>query len=76
MITNTDTSIIEEVRALKEANAAAHDFDVARIVAASKERQEASGRDVIRCLAGKSKREIDPEVKSSSAASPSAPMLG
>jgi hypothetical protein len=41
-------TIIEQVRTQKEAVAARHDFDVARIIAAARERQESSGRRVIR----------------------------
>lgn len=41
-------TIVEEVRSHKEAVAAKHDFDVARIVAAARQRQEASGRRIIR----------------------------
>ena len=48
MIANAQTSIIEEVRSAKEANAAKHDFDVARIIASARQRQEASGRRIIR----------------------------
>ena len=48
MIANTDTTIIEEVRSMKEANAAKYDFDVARIIQAARKRQETSGRRIIR----------------------------
>ena len=48
MIASTQTSIIEEVRFLKEANAAKYDFDVARIIEAARQRQEESGRRIIR----------------------------
>ena len=48
MIASPETTIIEEVRYLKEANAAKHDFDVSRIIAAARQRQEASGRRIIR----------------------------
>jgi hypothetical protein len=48
MIADAQTSIIEEVRSAKEANAAKHDFDVARIIASARQRQEASGRRIIR----------------------------
>lgn len=47
MKTNTDTTITEEVRAAKKANKAEHDFDVAHVIAASKARQETSGRQII-----------------------------
>lgn len=48
MITNTHMSIVEEVRSFKEAVAAKHGFDVARIVEAARVRQDASGRRIIR----------------------------
>ncbi len=48
MITSTDTTIIEEVRSMKEANAAECDFDIVRIIQAARKRQEASGRRIIR----------------------------
>jgi len=48
MIADTQTLIIEEVRSAKEANAAKHNFDVARIIASARQRQEASGRRIIR----------------------------
>ena len=41
-------TIVEQVRSQKEAVAAKHDFDVNRIVAAARERQETSNRRVIR----------------------------
>ena len=41
-------TIVEEVRSFKEAVAAKHGFDVGRIVAAARQRQEASGCRVIR----------------------------
>ncbi|MFT5471306.1 MAG: hypothetical protein ACI8UO_006439 [Verrucomicrobiales bacterium] len=48
MIANTEMTIIEEVRAFKEANAAQHDFDISRIIAAARQRQESSDRKIIR----------------------------
>ena len=48
MITETYMTIVEQVRSQKEAVAAKHDFDVERIVVAARERQETSGRQVIR----------------------------
>jgi len=48
MITDTTFSIIEQVRSQKEAVAARHDFDVTRIIASARERQEKSARRVIR----------------------------
>jgi hypothetical protein len=41
-------TIVEEVRSCKEAFAARHGFDVARIVDAARQRQEASGPRIIR----------------------------
>ena len=41
-------TIIEQVRSQKEAVAARHDFNVARIIEAARQRQEISGRRVIR----------------------------
>lgn len=48
MIADMTTTIVEQVRSHKEAVAAKHDFDIAKIIAAARERQEASGRRVIR----------------------------
>jgi hypothetical protein len=48
MKTETYMTIIEQVRSQKEAVAARHDFDVARIIAAARERQESSSRRIIR----------------------------
>ncbi len=48
MKTETYITIVEEVRSQKEAVAARHDFNVARIVADARQRQERSGRRVIR----------------------------
>lgn len=48
MIANEETTIIEQVRAMKEANAGKHDFDVARIIASARLRQEESGHRIIR----------------------------
>lgn len=48
MITDTYMTIVEQVRSQKEAVAARHDFDVARIIAAARVRQESSDRRVIR----------------------------
>lgn len=48
MITKTYMTIIDQVRSHKEAVAARHDFDVVRIIAAARERQESSGHRVIR----------------------------
>jgi len=48
MITEKEYTIVEEVRALKEANAARYDFDVAKIMESARLRQESSGRRIIR----------------------------
>lgn len=48
MITDSHMSILEQVRSQKEAVAARHGFDVARIIASARERQESSKRRVIR----------------------------
>jgi len=48
MITDTHMTIVEEVRSFKEAVAAKHGFDVARIVDDARQRQETSGRRIIR----------------------------
>ena len=48
MITDTHMSIVEQVRSQKEAVAARHGFNLARIIAAARERQESSNRRVIR----------------------------
>ena len=44
MKVKAEKTMIEEVRSLKEANAAKCDFDVARIIQSVRERQESSGR--------------------------------
>jgi hypothetical protein len=48
MIASADKTIIEEVRSMKEANAAEYGFDISLIIQAARERQEASGRRIIR----------------------------
>ena len=48
MITKTEESIIEHVRALKEENAAEHDFSLEAIIASARVRRESSGRRIIR----------------------------
>jgi hypothetical protein len=48
MIAETQMTIVERVRSHKENVAARHDFDVARIVADARLRQERSDRRVIR----------------------------
>ncbi len=66
MITDTHITIVEEVRSFKEAVAAKHGFDVARIVDAARQRQEVSGRLIIRQgeLAGSGQPATRPESKS------------
>ena len=46
--TATETSIIQQVREWKEANAAEYDFDLTKIFEAARVRQEKSGRRIIR----------------------------
>ena len=41
-------TIVEEIRSFKEAIAAKHGFEVARIVESARQRQEASNRRIIR----------------------------
>lgn len=48
MTADTDMGIVEQVRSQKEAVAARHDFDVARIISAARVRQESSRRRIIR----------------------------
>jgi len=48
MITEKEYTIVEEVRALKEANAARFGFDVAKIIESARLRQESSGHPIIR----------------------------
>ena len=48
MIADEQTTIIEDVRMFKEANAAKHDFNIARIIDSAQKRQEESGRRIIR----------------------------
>lgn len=48
MIAEVETTIIEKVRAIKEANAAERDFDITRIFQAARERQDLSGREITR----------------------------
>ncbi|MBK1832557.1 hypothetical protein [Roseibacillus ishigakijimensis] len=47
MITENHKTILEEVRSLKEANAARHDFKVTQIIAEAKKRQAKSDRVII-----------------------------
>lgn len=48
MITETQPTILEQVRALKEENAAEHGYSLEAIIAAARQRQEASGRRIVR----------------------------
>lgn len=66
MTTKTEESIIEHVRALKEENAAAHDFSLEAIVASARERQESSGRRVIRLTKGEQGGAHQPAARSES----------
>ena len=55
MITETQQSILEHVRSLKEENAAEHGYSIKKIVESARLRQEQSGRRIIRLA----KREQD-----------------
>ena len=59
MTTKTEESVIEHVRALKEENAAEHGFSLEAIIASARERQESSGRRIIRVAKGESGRRGD-----------------
>jgi len=52
MKTEIQPSIIEQVRALKEENAAEHGFCLEAIIESARQRQEASGRPIIRLRKG------------------------
>jgi hypothetical protein len=52
MKTDTQESIIEHIRSLKEENAAEHGYSLEAIIASARERQEASGRRIIRLHKG------------------------
>ena len=52
MITETQQSIIEHVRSLKEENAAEHGFSLEAIIESARKRQESSGRRIIRLTKG------------------------
>lgn len=52
MITETQQTIIAQVRSLKEENAAEHGYSIKAIIEAARERQEASGRRIIRLTKG------------------------
>ncbi len=52
MKTEIEESIIEHIRSLKEENAAEYGFSLEAIINAARERQEVSGRRVIRVNKG------------------------
>lgn len=52
MKTDIEESIIEHIRSLKEENAAEYGFSLEAIINAARERQEVSGRRVIRINKG------------------------
>ena len=52
MITEANTTTIEQVRSLKEENAAEYGFSLEAIIVSARERQEASGRRIIRQVEG------------------------
>lgn len=52
MKTDIEESIIEHIRSLKEENAAEYGFSLEAIINAARERQEVSGRRVIRVNKG------------------------
>jgi hypothetical protein len=52
MITETQQTILEHVRSLKEENAAEHGFSLEAIIESARQRQEASGRRIIRLSKG------------------------
>jgi hypothetical protein len=66
MITEKQQSILEEVRALKEENAAEHDYCLDRIIASARKRQDASGRLVIRLSKGEQHGARQPATRSES----------
>ncbi len=68
MTTDTQQSIIEHVRSLKEENAAEHGYSLEAIIASARERQEASGRCIIRQNRG----EQDADGQSATAVAPDA----
>ena len=48
MTTETQESIIEHIRSLKEENAAEYGYSLEAIIASARERQNSSGRHIIR----------------------------
>ena len=61
MKTEAPISIIDEVRAWKEENAAEHDVDIDRIIAAAREREAQSKEEVIHPPQSKSEPSHSPE---------------
>ncbi len=57
MKTEEAISIIEEVRAWKEENAAEHAFDIDRIIASAREREASSKEEVINAPQNKGEQE-------------------
>ena len=57
MKTETQESIIEHVRSLKEENAAEHGFSLKAIIESARQRQDASGRRIIRLTEGGKKEQ-------------------
>lgn len=53
MKTEIEPTIVQQVRSLKEENAAQYGYSLEAIIASARERQEASGRRIIRQTAGK-----------------------
>ena len=52
MISKSKQSIIDQVRSLKEENAAEHGFSIRKIIESARCRQDTSGRHVIRINKG------------------------
>jgi hypothetical protein len=65
MTTDTQKSIIEQVRSLKEENAAESGYSLEAIIAAARERQEASGRRIIRLKKGEQAGGAEPPPRTS-----------
>ena len=56
MKADTRESIIDQIRALKEENASEHGYSLEAIIASARERQESSGRRIIRVKKGQRSR--------------------
>jgi hypothetical protein len=52
MKTESQGTVIEQVRALKEENAAEHGFCLEPIIKSARQRQETSGREIVRLRKG------------------------